>query len=60
MTSEDNAERQGVLEGLLATVQAIKESVEDILDEIEHLENGRPFYKDYDPYQTDLDLYNEE
>ena len=56
MTSENNAERQGVLEGLLATVEKIKESVEDILDEIEHLENGQPFYRDHDSYQTDLDL----
>ena len=58
MTSENNAERQGVLEGLLATVEAIKEYVEDILDEIENLENGRPFYKDHDPDQTGLDLYD--
>ena len=59
MTSENNAERQGVLEGLLATVEAIRESVEDILDEIEHLENGRPFYNDHDLYQTDLDRYDD-
>ena len=58
MTSENNAERQGVLEGLLATVEAIKEYVEDILDEIENLENGRPFYKDDGPDQTGLDLYD--
>lgn len=59
MTSENNAERQGVLEGLLATVEAIRESVEDILDEIEHLENGRPFYKEHDPYDPGLGMYDD-
>ena len=56
MTSENGRERQGVLEGLLATVEKIRETVDDILDEIEHLENGRPFYRDHDSYQTELDL----
>ncbi|GAF92347.1 unnamed protein product [marine sediment metagenome] len=60
MTSEENNEEQGILEGLLSSVQRIKGTVEDILDELEQMENGQPFYRHHDAYHAGLDYGHSE